>query len=578
MLIDRIENHSLAGIPGWLRLARPDILAWLIEQTEAYCPSSNTERIYIVLHGEPPKCSDGNYRKFDAYTTGYRTGCKLSHRCADVIKDRREKQRQGWLEKYGVENVMALPEFQERTKQTNLAKYGVEHHSQNDEIKTKTIASHKARSVEERQASLEKTRETNRKKFGTDHHMKNATQQDKVKTTNIERYGAPFPLQNSDCLSKMKETCKSQDRDTIQSKARDTMMSRYGVSAPSRMHISPEVLAVLDDRDRLLEAIDGKTLDTIADELGLSTFTIVKYAKKYKINDTIKSPSNSAFELGVAALLDSMNVKYVMNTRNIIAPKELDFYLPDHNLAIECGGLYWHSELSAGRTKFYHRDKYLACKTLGIDLLTIFSDEWDHHQTIVENIIRNKIQPTSRLMARSCKVVECTLSEAKEFINSYHIQQYSPSTVRIGLQHDGELVAIMTFAKSRFSGKKNANGAATWEIVRYCASHNVTGGAQRLLSHFKKMYSSVNIVSYSDNRWFTGKMYETLGFTPVADTIGYSYTNYKHRFNRMNFQKHKLVSEGYDPSLTEWEIMQSRKFDRIWDCGQIRWELLAGDK
>jgi hypothetical protein len=87
------------------------------------------------------------------------------------------------------------------------------------------------------------------------------------------------------------------------------------------------------------------------------------------------------------------------------------------------------------------------------------------------------------------------------------------------------------------------------------------------------MITDAEIISYSDNRWFNGNMYHLLGFKKMSETIGYFYTNYKHRFNRMNFQKHKLVREGFDASLTEWEIMQQRGFDRVWDCGQVCWKL-----
>jgi hypothetical protein len=62
-----------------------------------------------------------------------------------------------------------------------------------------------------------------------------------------------------------------------------------------------------------------------------------------------------------------------------------------------------------------------------------------------------------------------------------------------------------------------------------------------------------------------------MGFTRISETVGYYYTDYHKRYNRMQFQKHKLVKEGYDSSLSEWEIMQSKKYDRIWDCGQITW-------
>jgi hypothetical protein len=53
--------------------------------------------------------------------------------------------------------------------------------------------------------------------------------------------------------------------------------------------------------------------------------------------------------------------------------------------------------------------------------------------------------------------------------------------------------------------------------------------------------------------------------------VGYTYTDYKSRYAREKFQKHLLVAEGFDPGMTEWQIMQARNFDRVWDCGQTQW-------
>ena len=45
-------------------------------------------------------------------------------------------------------------------------------------------------------------------------------------------------------------------------------------------------------------------------------------------------------------------------------------------------------------------------------------------------------------------------------------------------------------------------------------------------------------------------------------------------YSRMKFQKHKLSNllESFDVKLTEWENMTNNGYNRIWDCGQTRWE------
>lgn len=36
--------------------------------------------------------------------------------------------------------------------------------------------------------------------------------------------------------------------------------------------------------------------------------------------------------------------------------------------------------------------------------------------------------------------------------------------------------------------------------------------------------------------------------------------------------KHKLVKQGFDPLLTEQQIMDQRGYYRIWDCGSTKWK------
>jgi hypothetical protein len=43
-------------------------------------------------------------------------------------------------------------------------------------------------------------------------------------------------------------------------------------------------------------------------------------------------------------------------------------------------------------------------------------------------------------------------------------------------------------------------------------------------------------------------------------------------YHRSNFTKIKLVKDGHSNKLTEWEIMQSIGYDRIWDCGNAKWK------
>ena len=59
------------------------------------------------------------------------------------------------------------------------------------------------------------------------------------------------------------------------------------------------------------------------------------------------------------------------NNRQVIAPKELDLYLPEASLAIEHNGIYYHRD----KDKNYHLSKLQACKNQGIRLIQFWDCE-----------------------------------------------------------------------------------------------------------------------------------------------------------------------------------------------------------
>jgi hypothetical protein len=57
-------------------------------------------------------------------------------------------------------------------------------------------------------------------------------------------------------------------------------------------------------------------------------------------------------------------------------------------------------------------------------------------------------------------------------------------------------------------------------------------------------------------------------------SINYFYVNQGVRYNRIKFQKHKLIKEGFDKDKTEHEIMLERKIYRIYDCGNLKYKYI----
>lgn len=95
----------------------------------------------------------------------------------------------------------------------------------------------------------------------------------------------------------------------------------------------------------------------------------------------------SQYEDELINFLSDHKIIVEKNIKSIIHPKELDIFLPEHKIAIEINGLYWHSKLD----EMYHFDKFKECLEKEIHLIQIFDDEWIHKKDVVKNFIKNKV-------------------------------------------------------------------------------------------------------------------------------------------------------------------------------------------
>lgn len=284
-------------------------------------------------------------------------------------------------------------------------------------------------------------------------------------------------------------------------------------------------------------------------------------------NPSFGGPSSGENDL--AAYVGSLGFRVERNTRKIISPKELDIFVPDKNVAIEYCGNYWHSD-ARNTNKMSHYDKMVVCREKGIRLITVFEDEWVNKPDIVKSRIAHIMGKTGGgIFARKCGVRQLSVSEAKSFCEKHHIQGYAACQHRLGLIYGGDIVGVMTFSKHRF-GK-----ISKWEMVRF-VSVGVVGGGGKLLEAFAREHRGDICLSYADQRYSDGNIYEKLGFSLMHETKpNYWYVNPKNtldRKHRLSYTKKSLVDGGSDSSLTEEKIMSERGFHRLWDCGSRVYE------
>lgn len=271
----------------------------------------------------------------------------------------------------------------------------------------------------------------------------------------------------------------------------------------------------------------------------------------------------------VISLIGEDNV--LTSNRSVLGHKELDIYIPDKNIAIEFNGLYWHSE-AHGKDRHYHYDKWKMCKDNGVQLITIWEDEWRDKKEIVKSMLAHKlgVSQEERVFARQTHVVVIDdKAMAKEFLDEHHIQGSGFATYLLGLvDAQGELVAVSAWKKS---------GSVLY-LERYATSCSVIGGMGKLLKagkHLARNQGVDTIVTFSDHQVSDGDLYATLGFTLDKELKpDYKYLvdcDRKHKFNYRKDRFQKDPELDYVDGLTERELAELNGLERIWDCGKTRW-------
>jgi hypothetical protein len=286
-------------------------------------------------------------------------------------------------------------------------------------------------------------------------------------------------------------------------------------------------------------------------------------------------PKCNRFNQKEESLYDFIKSNYNGNiqksNRSILNGKELDIYLPELKMAFEFNGLYWHSELY--KDKNYHINKTKKCLEKNIQLIHIWEDDWDNKRDIVESIILNKIGKSEKIWARKCEIREVDNKSFRDFLIKNHIQGFVGSKVKLGLFYNKELVSLMTFGSLRRSlGQKSKD--SNWELLRFSnkIGYTIIGGASKIFKYFLNNFEIDSIISYSDNSRGIGNLYKLLNFKFVNDTTpNYYYIVDSLRSHRFNWRKDILVSDGFDPTKTEVQIMNERGYYRIWDCGNKKW-------
>jgi len=107
-----------------------------------------------------------------------------------------------------------------------------------------------------------------------------------------------------------------------------------------------------------------------------------------------------------------------------------------------------------------------------------------------------------------------------------------------------------------------------------------------VVKNFIKKYNPSKIISFGDARWVLNKdsnLYTKIGFK-LSKILQPDYKYFKpsisrnKRLHKFGFGKSSLkrkFPEIYSEEKTESEMMKEMGYDRIWDCGLFKYELIC---
>lgn len=173
-----------------------------------YTGDTFLEKVYIFVNGNH-KCHCGNKTKFISFKKGYLSYCSVT--CSSNSEKTREKYKQTCLNRYGFDNVSFVDDVKKKKESTFYDKYGVSTYLQTDRVKEGFIDKYgvdnpfKLKDIQERikntnikkyghicplqsEVIKEKTKKTNISKYGVDHFSKTDTWKKNIKSLNLELY------------------------------------------------------------------------------------------------------------------------------------------------------------------------------------------------------------------------------------------------------------------------------------------------------------------------------------------------------------------------------------------------------
>lgn len=462
------------------------------------------------------------------------------------------------LERYGDENYNGREKFKRtyesryggigfaseiiRTQAENTTKerYGDEDIRKTEYFKQKISKTKEERYGDPKYNNLEKRRETCLARYGEDNPQRVEEIKEKTTKTCQERYGSRY---NQDRVRETKEERYGDPNFNNLELRRKNNFEKYGYEYTFQI---PE--------------IKEKVSKTCQEKYGVNWACMRPEARNYS--------SDSGPNRYFAELLEKQGTAFEREFP--IQNKSYDFKIGDTLVEINPSATHnstWGILGGEPKKSIYHLEKSQIAEKEGYHCIHVW--DWDH----IEKVARS-FTPKETVYARKCEVVQLDPKEVNLFLDENHYQgRCMGQKVCLGLKDRGELIQVMTFGKPRYN--KNYQ----WELLRLCtkAGKVVLGGSQKLFKAFvdNEDFQVQSVISYCDKGKFSGKVYESLGFT-----LRGSSRPSKHWWNgKEHITDNLLRQRGFDQLFGDrWgrygkgtsneDLMREHGFVEVYDAGQ----------
>ena len=251
-------------------------------------------------------------------------------------------------------------------------------------------------------------------------------------------------------------------------------------------------------------------------------------------------PKESTGQLEIYEFIRTLGHDVQLSARDVIPPKEIDVWVPSKNLAIEYNGLYWHSS-ECKQDPLYHYKKLLACREVGVNLFSIYEDEWRDKKDVIKSMIKHRLMGCDRSYnARSLVLGDVSPAAARVFFDSNHLEGHVVGLRYLGLFEPETRELLAAISIRRPFHRKYDGGL---ELGRCCAKLgcNVRGWLGKLSSaakQYARESGSSVLMTYVDMRVGAGTGYMAAGWKHIetGKEPRFWWTDFNKRLNRFSIR------------------------------------------